>query len=354
MNSDFWRGKRVLLTGHTGFKGAWATLWLKSLGAHVTGFSLPPNSIPNIFDLGRVSDGIVSIIGDLRDARAVDKAVTEAAPDVVFHMAAQSLVRRSYADPVGTYETNIIGTVNLLDALRRLSDARGIINVTSDKCYENRETIWAYRETDPLGGHDPYSSSKACAEIVAAAYSKSFLSTRGMGLASARAGNVIGGGDWSEDRILADLMRGFAAGSSVVIRNPSAIRPWQHVLEAISGYFTLAERLFDNPMQYAGGWNFGPSGEDNVTVGRLANQLARLWGPGASCSSAPQSGPHEAHLLRLDATKARVLLGWRPKLDLDSALCWIVDWHRAHLDGRNMRDVTFGQIERYQTMRGAL
>ena len=351
MTSAFWNAKRVLLTGHTGFKGAWASLWLASAGARVTGFSLPPDTSLSLYDLARVGESVHSITGDLRDLAAVEAAVEAAEPDIVLHMAAQALVRRGYRDPVGTYATNVQGTVHLLDAVRRLSNARAVVVVTSDKCYQNRETPVPYREDEPMGGDDPYSSSKGCAELVVAAYRQAYFAPGGIGLASARAGNVIGGGDWAEDRLISDVVRNFSAGKPVPIRNPDAVRPWQHVLDALSGYLILAERLYDEPRRLADGFNFGPAADDARTVGDIVEHMAKLWGGG--WTKDPQAGPHEAQLLMLDASKARVVLGWRPRLTLDDALAWVVEWHRAHGAGRDMRAVTLEQIERYRTMRSA-
>lgn len=349
MTSAFWNAKRVLLTGHTGFKGAWASLWLTSCGARVTGFSLPPDTSQSLYDLARVGEGIHSIIGDLHDLAAVEAAVEAAKPEIVLHMAAQALVRRGYRDPVGTYATNVQGTVHLLDAVRRLSNARAVVVVTSDKCYQNRESPVPYREDEPMGGDDPYSSSKGCAELVVAAYRQAYFAPGGIGLASARAGNVIGGGDWAEDRLISDVVRSFSAGQPVPVRNPGAVRPWQHVLDALSGYFMLAEQLYSEPRKLAEGFNFGPSAEDARTVGDIVEYMAKLWG--GSWTRDQKTGPHEAQLLMLDASKARSILGWCPRLTLDDALAWVVQWHRAHGDGRDMRAVTLEQIERYRTMR---
>ncbi len=346
----FWNAKRVLVTGHTGFKGAWTSLWLASMGARVTGFALPPDTSPNLFDVACASDGIRSILGDVRDLAAVEAAVDAAEPDIVLHMAAQALVRRGYRDPVGTYATNVQGTVHLLDALRRRSNARAVLVVTSDKCYRNREEAEPFREDAPMGGDDPYSSSKGCAELVVAAYRRAYFAPAGHGLASARAGNVIGGGDWAEDRLISDVVRHFAAGAPVAIRNPHAVRPWQHVLDALAGYFALAERLYEAPQTVAGSFNFGPSAGDACSVGDIVTRMATLWG-GGRWTEAPEKGPHEARHLTLDASKADALLGWSPRLSLDEALAWVVEWHRAHGEARDMRAVTMQQIERYQALR---
>lgn len=347
MNAEFWHGKRVLLTGHTGFKGAWLTLWLRSLGARVTGFSLAPEGKPNLYEAANAGLGIDSIIGDLRDPTAVDAAVSRADPDILLHLAAQALVRRSYADPIGTYATNVMGTVHLLDAVRRRSKARAVVVVTTDKCYENREWVWAYREDESMGGHDPYSSSKGCAELVTAAFRRSYFAASTTGIASARAGNVIGGGDWSQDRLIADLIRGFSDGRAVLIRNPESVRPWQHVLDALSGYLLLAEKLHDDPRAFADAFNFGPSTDETVTVRYIADRLVARWGSGACWTQDTVSGPHEAHHLKLDSSKARHALSWRPRLPLDQALDWIVDWHCAHAAGHDMATFTRRQLGDY-------
>jgi CDP-glucose 4,6-dehydratase len=346
---SFWDGRRVLLTGHTGFKGAWLSLWLQSLGARLTGFSIDVPTNPSLFELANVGEGMEAISGDIRDPDAITAAVRASDPEIVIHMAAQSLVRRSFADPVGTYETNVMGTVNVLDAVRRAgSGVRVIVNVTSDKCYENREWEWGYREDEAMGGHDPYSSSKGCAELVAAAFSRSFFSDPdGPRLASARAGNVIGGGDWGEDRLIPDMMRAALAGEAVRIRNPNSIRPWQHVLSPLSGYLVLAQSVWSSP-EHATGWNFGPADEDARTVGWIVERLCELW-PG-ELRSAIDDGPHphEARYLKLDSSRARAQLGWRPLVGLDGALKSIVEWYVALRDEGAVRDVTLRQIQSLQ------
>jgi CDP-glucose 4,6-dehydratase len=350
MTSGFWNGKRVLLTGHTGFKGAWLSLYLQVLGSKVIGMALAPEQNPNLFDVAQVGSGMTSVIGDIRDLVTVERVVSEAQPDIVVHMAAQALVRRGYREPVETYATNVLGTVHVLDAVRRLSKARACLVVTSDKCYENREWIWPYREDEPMGGSDPYSNSKGCAELVVSAYRASYFAQAGVGLASARAGNVIGGGDWSKDRLVPDLIRGFIDRKPAMIRQPNAIRPGQHVLEAIKGYLVLAERLWNDPVAFAEGWNFGPSDTGAVPVHTIADSLVAKWGDGAAWTRDNEAGVHEAHLLKLDSTKARTLLPWQPKLGIEDALDWIVKWHRAHAARSNMRDFTLRQIEQYQAL----
>jgi CDP-glucose 4,6-dehydratase len=354
VDAGFWRDRRVLLTGHTGFKGAWLALWLQSLGASVTGFALDVPTEPSLYQLARVGDNMHSIVGDVCDHDAVAAAITAAAPDVVIHMAAQSLVRRSFIEPRETYATNVMGTVNLLDAVRlHGAQVRALVNVTSDKCYENREWEWGYREQEPMGGHDPYSSSKGCAELVTDAFRRSFFSgaahaeeprTR---LASARAGNVIGGGDWGEDRLLPDIMRAALAGEQVRVRNPNSIRPWQHVLNPLSGYLVLAQALWDSP-EHACGWNFGPPEQDARPVGWIVNRVSELWP--AQLHSVIDDGPHphEARYLKLDSSRARARLGWRPLLGLDDALQATVDWYTQLRTGTDMRAVTVGQIEAFQ------
>lgn len=347
MTSEFWNGKRVLLTGHTGFKGAWLSLYLEKLGAKVTGLALAPDQNPSLFEVAGVDRGIRSIIGDIRDLATVERAVTAAEPDVVIHMAAQALVRRGYREPVETYATNVLGTVHVLDAVRRVSKARACVVVTSDKCYENREWLWPYREDEPMGGRDPYSNSKGCAELVVSSYRSSYFAPAGMGLASARAGNVIGGGDWSEDRLIPDLIRGFIDRKPTMIRQPNSIRPWQHVLEAINGYMMLVERLWDDPVAFAQGWNFGPTDAGAIPVHAIADTLVTKWGSGASWIRDKEAGAHEANLLKLDSTKARTLLSWKPRLNIEQSLEWIVNWHRAQVAHADMRDFTRLQIEEY-------
>ena len=359
MKPEFWRGKRVLITGHTGFKGSWLSLWLQQLGAEVVGYSLPAPTEPSLFEVARVREGMESIEGDVRDLEHLRQVVTDRRSEIVIHMAAQSLVRRSYQEPVETYETNVMGTVNLLEAVRSSSEARAVIVVTSDKCYENREWVWGYRESDPMGGYDPYSSSKGCAELVTAAFRNSFFSARPEGrerqkawLASARAGNVIGGGDWAEDRLVPDLLRGAMRGLEVLIRNPQATRPWQFVLDPLSGYLMLAERLFEDGLPFAEGWNFGPRDEDARPVAWIVERLTKLWGEGARWSLDQTAHPHEAHYLKLDCSKARRQLGWRPQWNVERALEATVVWYRAYQSGEDMRAFSLGQIRDYQKSAG--
>lgn len=356
MKVQFWSGKRVLITGHTGFKGTWLSLWLQSLGAKVTGFALPPPTKPSIFELTRAADGNRSVTGDIRDPALIAAVVAEAEPEIVFHMAAQPLVRYSYEHPIETYHTNVLGTVHLLDAIRRVSSARAVVSVTSDKCYENREWVWGYREQDPMGGFDPYSSSKGCAELVTSAFRNSYFPKENFArhrcaIASARAGNVIGGGDWADDRLIPDILRSIEAQQPVQIRSPNAIRPWQHVLEPLSGYLLLAEKLCEDGPTHADSWNFGPPDADIRPVAWIAEQMTLRWGQGATWTVDDGVHPHEAACLKLDSSKARQVLGWRTRWSLEDALAHIVDWHIAYSRGANMRAITLAQIDTY--MRGA-
>jgi CDP-glucose 4,6-dehydratase len=354
LNSEFLRGKSVFLTGHTGFKGSWLSLWLQRLGADVTGYALDPPTEPALFDVARVAEGMRSIIADVRDRDRLVREVRDAAPELVIHMAAQPLVRYSYQEPVQTYETNVMGTVHLLEAVRQSPSVRAVVVVTSDKCYENREWVWGYRENEPMGGQDPYSNSKGCTELVVSAYRASYFSDNAgsrahpAAVGSGRAGNVIGGGDWAEDRLVPDLMRGFASGDSVRIRNPLAIRPWQHVLEPLAGYLTLAEKLTAEGRDFAQGWNFGPDEEDARNVQHVADEAAARWGGSAGWQLDEGAHPHEALSLKLDCSLAKAKLKWRPVLPLADGLDWTVEWYRAHASGHDMRKLTEAQIERYE------
>jgi CDP-glucose 4,6-dehydratase len=345
VDPQFWRGRRVLLTGHTGFKGAWLSLWLQSLGAELAGFSLDVPTEPSLYELARVGEGMQSIEGDIRDAASIAEALATFKAEILIHMAAQSLVRRSFAAPVETYATNVMGTVNVLDAVRvHGSGVRVVVNVTSDKCYENREWEWGYREHEAMGGHDPYSSSKGAAELVAAAYRRSFFSDPdGPRLASARAGNVIGGGDWGEDRLVPDVMRSALAGEAVPIRNPNSIRPWQHVLSPLSGYLVLAQALWHSA-ELEPGWNFGPPEADARPVGWIVERLGELWPGGVDWRLDDGPHPHEARYLKLDSSLARARLGWRPLVGLEASLQSIVDWYRGLTEHADMRELTLGQI----------
>jgi CDP-glucose 4,6-dehydratase len=343
----FWQGKRVFLTGHTGFKGGWLSLWLQRLGAQVQGYALAPEGAHNLFTEARVAEGMASTFGDIRDLAGLQAALGAFRPDIVIHMAAQPLVRLSYAQPVETYATNVMGTVHLLEAVRQTAGVRAVVNVTTDKCYENREWAWGYREDEPMGGHDPYSNSKGCAELVSSAYRRSFFAAGGPALATARAGNVIGGGDWATDRLVPDILRAFEKGEPVVIRNPHSTRPWQHVLEPLSGYLALAQRLWDEGAAFAEGWNLGPRDEDARPVQWIVERLVDQWGDGARWQLDGGQHPHEAHYLKLDISKARARLGWQPRWRLAEALDHIVTWHRAWLAGEDVRALCLRQIDQY-------
>ncbi len=353
LNRSFWKGRRVFLTGHTGFKGGWLSLWLNALGSKVTGYALAPPTEPSLFEQAEIAGLVHSVCGDIREFPRLKAAIAECRPEVVIHMAAQSVVRRGYEDPVETYSTNVMGTVNLLEALRQLKQSCAVVNVTSDKCYANREWIWGYRENEPMGGPDPYSSSKGCAELVTTAYQESFfapvsLDRHGVALASARAGNAIGGGDWTKDQLIPDLMRAFLAGQPCLIRNPSAIRPWQFVLEPLRGYLMLAERLIEDASRFASAWNFGPADTDAQPVSWIADELARSWGKDASWSQDGGTHPHEAHFLKLDASKSRAYLDWHPVLPLKPALNWIVEWYHTFQQAGDLQRLTQKQIEQYE------
>lgn len=354
VNPSFWNGKRVFLTGHTGFKGGWLSLWLASMGAKVTGYSLNPNTSPNFFDIAQVQGGLEnSQIADIRDLEKLQKVMLSARPEIVIHMAAQPLVRYSYANPVETYATNVMGTVNLLESIRVMDCVRAVVVVTTDKCYENNEWVWGYRENEPMGGHDPYSNSKGCAELVASCYRQSFFSAEKysihkVAIASARAGNVIGGGDWSEDRLIPDAIKAFEAKKALMIRNPLATRPWQHVLEPLSGYLILAQALYEKGANFNGGWNFGPRDDDARSVQEVINLLIKGWGSAATWTQDQSEQPHEAHSLKLDCSKARQYLNWVPRWSLEQAIENITQWQQAHQQQGNMHEVSLKQIAAYQ------
>ena len=342
----FWSGRRVLLTGHTGFKGAWTALLLHRLGAHVEGFALEPEDSRGLFVAARLAEVVRHRVGDLRDLGTVSAALAESRPHIVIHMAAQALVRASYRDPVTTYATNVMGTVHVLEAVRRTPGVEAVLIVTSDKCYANDGSLWGFREPDAMGGHDPYSNSKGCAELVTDAYRRSFFGeTAAPRIASARAGNVIGGGDWSADRLVPDAVRAFSTGETLRVRHPGAVRPWQHVLDPVLGYLTLCQRMVADGHAMAGGWNFGPSPASEIPVATVLDSLIRLWGPDARWDLDEGMHPAEAHHLRLDCAKARALLGWTPRIDLDTGLRLTVDWYREQARGADIRDVTLSQIE---------
>ena len=346
IDQGFWQGKRVFLTGHTGFKGSWLSLWLASLGAEVRGYALNPPTSPSLFNEAKVDRVIDSQIGDIRDQEALHESMTTFNPDVLIHMAAQPLVRYSYDAPIETYEVNVIGTAKVLEVARNCAKLKAIVNITTDKCYENDERSQGYKENDPMGGHDPYSSSKGCAELVTLAYRRSFLQDQGVSLASVRAGNVIGGGDWADDRLIPDILRSFEKKEPVVVRNPKATRPWQHVLEPLSGYLTLAQKLYKDQKKYAGGWNFGPNDNDAKPVDWILDQMISKW-PNSSWKLDVSSNPHEAGFLKLDISKAKSQLGWQPVWELNRTLEKIIGWHRSWLSQEDMQAVSLTEIEEY-------
>jgi CDP-glucose 4,6-dehydratase len=346
IEQNFWQGKRVFLTGHTGFKGGWLALWLNSLGAIVKGYALDPPTMPSLFNEAKIDTVIDSQIGDIRDLELFKKSITDFNPDILIHMAAQPLVRYSYAAPVETYETNVMGTVNVLESARACKNLKAIINITTDKCYENDGRSQGYKEDDPMGGYDPYSSSKGCAELVASAYRCSFLQDQGIGVASVRAGNVIGGGDWADDRLIPDILRSFEKNEPVVIRNPKATRPWQHVLEPLSGYLILAQKLYKNQEEYAEGWNFGPNEQDVKPVDWILDKMISKW-PSSSWELDQNSNLHEAVFLKLDIAKAESKLGWQPVWELSHTLEKIIGWHRAWLNKEDMQAICLAEIEEY-------
>lgn len=346
VNPAFWQGKRVFLTGHTGFKGSWLALWLQHMGAVVKGYALTPPTTPSLFDVAHVSDGMQSEIGDIRNFEQLNASMTSFNPDILIHMAAQPLVRLSYREPLETYDINVMGTAKVLEAARSCANLKAIVSVTTDKCYENKEWVWGYREDEPMGGYDPYSSSKGCAELVTSAYRRSFLAEQGVGLASARAGNVIGGGDWAEDRLIPDILRAFEQNQPVVIRNPASTRPWQHVLEPLSGYLVLAQALYEQPTAFAEGWNFGPFDEDAQPVSWILDKMVAKW-QGASWQLDENAHPHEAGYLKLDISKAKARLHWQPTWRLEQTLNRIVDWHQVWLAGADMHKRCLAEITEY-------
>lgn len=352
MNPDFWKNKNVLLTGHTGFKGSWLSLWLQRMGANLTGLALDPPTQPSLFETAAVAKGMNSQIGDIRDRSFVEDVFKRHQPEIVIHMAAQALVLPSYHSPVETYETNVMGTVYILDACRKTESVRAAVMITSDKCYENREWFWGYRENERMGGYDPYSNSKGCCELVTSAYRQSYFHGDGhmAGIASVRAGNVIGGGDWAENRLIPDFMKSILKDETVVIRSPHAIRPWQHVLEPLSGYLSLAEKLWQDRAGFDEGWNFGPYESDAKEVQWIVKRIAEIWGEGAQWRLDDKQHPHEANYLKLDCTKARTLLGWQPRLGLSTTLEWIVQWYQHFRDDSDMREVTLQEIARYEKL----
>jgi len=348
MNTSFWKGRKVLITGHTGFKGSWLSLWLQSMGAVIRGVSLEPPTNPSLFEIANIANIIDHHIEDIRNVHGLISLVYEFKPEIVFHLAAQPLVRYSYDNPIETYATNVMGTVNVLESARKAQSVRSIVNITTDKCYENQEWCWGYRENEPMGGHDPYSSSKGCAELISSAYRSSFLKDEDIAMATVRAGNVVGGGDWAKDRLVPDILHSLENSKKILIRNPKAVRPWQHVLEPLSGYLNLAESLYCDGQKDAEGWNFGPRDEDVKPVKWVVEKLCEEWGENASWSMQSGRHPHEAGYLKLDISKARQRLQWEPRWTLETSLAKIVDWHKKWLAGSDMRSVCLEQISQYE------
>lgn len=348
----FWKNKKVFLTGHTGFKGSWLSLWLQDMEANVLGYALEAPTNPSLFETANVEEGMQSVIGDIRDYDLLYKTIEAFKPEIVIHMAAQPLVRLSYDMPIETYDTNVMGTVKLLDCIRKIGGVKAIVNVTSDKCYDNKEWPWGYREDEPKGGYDPYSNSKGCAELVADAFRKSYFNPtdydkHGCGLASVRAGNVIGGGDWALDRLIPDMLSAFEINKAVNIRSPHAIRPWQHVLEPLSGYLLTAQNIYEHGSDYAEGWNFGPADDDAKPVQWIVDKLVEVWGEGAKWTLDKEPQPHEAHYLKLDCSKAKMRMQWQPRWSLGTTLNKIVVWHKAWLAGEDMKKYTLNEIKQY-------
>lgn len=352
IDKSFWQEKRVFITGHTGFKGAWLCLWLHSLGANVTGYALQPPTSPNLFDICRLDKLVESIRGDVRNEADLQHALYKTKPEIVVHMAAQPLVRESYVRPSVTYATNVMGTVNLLEAVRSCASVRVVVNVTTDKCYENREWVWGYRENEPLGGYDPYSSSKACSELVTASYRNSFFSPKdykkhNVAIATARAGNVIGGGDWAKDRLIPDCINSLLENQTIAIRNPQAIRPWQHVLEPLGGYLLLAQKLYQEGTSFGESWNFGPCDSEAKSVEWMVKTLCEQWGSHAFYEIDTCQQLHEANYLKLDCSKANIRLGWLPKWDAKTALSKVVEWYKLYQQEQDMRNLCLHQIQSY-------
>ena len=352
---SFWKNKKVFITGHTGFKGSWLCLWLYILGAEVTGYALHPPTVPNLFELCKVEGMVKSVIADVRDGGALSKEILAVNPEIIIHMAAQPLVRESYQNPLETYAINVMGTANLYEAVRKCRSVKSVINVTSDKCYQNNEWVWGYRETEPMGGYDPYSTSKACSELITSSYRDAFFNpedynTHRVALASVRAGNVIGGGDWAQDRLIPDCLKSLLQGEKIIMRNPQAIRPWQHVLEPLSGYLMLAQKLYENGPLYCGGWNFGPDDNDAKPVVWVVKKMCEKWDKNTAYEIERAQHPHEAHYLKLDCSKAKAELGWYPRWCLEQALDKIIEWAKAYKENQDVRAVCLRQIREYSKL----
>ena len=351
IRKDFWKDRNVLITGHTGFKGSWLSLWLQAYGANLSGIALAPDDGLSLFRIAGVAERMKHNVIDIRNYNELQNSINDIKPEIIFHMEAQPFVRKSYLEPIETYETNVIGTVNLLEASRKCNSVKAVVNITTDKCYENFEITRGYKEDDRMGGYDPYSSSKACAELVSAAYRNSFLKNECISMATVRAGNVIGGGDWSDDRLVPNILNSLESNKDIYVRNPDAVRPWQHVLEPLSGYLFLAEKLYtDNNTIYADGWNFGPNDEDAKSVRWIVNNMLSIWGSNKKLCKQPGNHPHEANYLKLDISKAKKHLNWYPRLSLNEALNYIVDWHKSFLAGEDIKSKTLEQIEKYSTL----
>lgn len=351
--SAFWQGKKVLITGHTGFKGGWLSLWLQMMGANVLGYALEPPTNPSLFTVARVNEGMTSVQGDIRHLEQLHQTITEYKPEIIFHLAAKSLVRYAYENPIETYSTNVMGTANVLEAVRQSESVRVVVCITSDKCYQNNEWVWGYRESDRLGGHDPYSSSKGSAELIISAYRNTYFSPKAyeyhqVSVASTRAGNVIGGGDWSNDRLIPDIMKALLEERPINIRSPHSVRPWLHVLEPLNGYLSVAEKLWTDAPEFAEAWNFGPATDDAKNVSWIVEHLTQLWGQGARWELGSMEFPQEDRYLKLDCSKARTLLGWSTRLRLATALEWIVEWYRGYQQQADMRALTEAQIARFE------